>query len=79
MVFVITLQIYTAVILGRCWIIAEKLDPSIVVKNRFVDFFLLFLRLFSLNFNGLLKFNYRLKRKLKLKLLENFYSLKLCV
>lgn len=36
MVFVITLQIYTAVILGRCWIIAEKLDPSIVVKNRFV-------------------------------------------
>ncbi|XP_058453032.1 uncharacterized protein LOC131431369 [Malaya genurostris] len=33
--FVITLQIYTATILGRCWTIAEKLDPSIVVKNRY--------------------------------------------
>lgn len=33
--FVITLQIYTAVILGRCWVIAEKLDPSIVQKNRY--------------------------------------------
>lgn len=33
--FVITLQIYTAVILGRCWIIAEKVQPSIVQKNRY--------------------------------------------
>ncbi|KFB44113.1 AGAP002376-PA-like protein [Anopheles sinensis] len=33
--FVITLQIYTAVVLGRCWTIAEKLDPSIVAKNRY--------------------------------------------
>lgn len=42
MIFVITLQIYTAVILGRCWIIAEKLDPSIVVKNRFVIYLIVF-------------------------------------
>lgn len=34
MLFVITLQIYTAVILGRCWVIAEKLEPTIVHKNR---------------------------------------------
>uniref|UniRef100_A0A182K3C3 Amino acid transporter transmembrane domain-containing protein n=1 Tax=Anopheles christyi TaxID=43041 RepID=A0A182K3C3_9DIPT len=33
--FVITLQIYTATVLGRCWTIAEKLDPSIVAKNRY--------------------------------------------
>lgn len=33
--FIITLQIYTAVILGRCWIIAEKLQPSIVQKTRY--------------------------------------------
>lgn len=33
--FIITLQIYTAVILGRCWIIAERLQPSIVQKNRY--------------------------------------------
>lgn len=33
--FIVTLQIYTAVILGRCWIIAEKLEPSIVQKNRY--------------------------------------------
>lgn len=33
--FVITLQIYTGVILGRCWIIAEKLQPSIIQKNRY--------------------------------------------
>lgn len=26
---------YTAVILGRCWIIAEKLNPTIVTKNRY--------------------------------------------
>jgi solute carrier family 32 (vesicular inhibitory amino acid transporter) len=29
------MQIYTAVVLGRCWVIAEKLDPSIVNKNRY--------------------------------------------
>ncbi len=33
--FVITIQIYTAVILGRCWIIAEKLNPTIINKNRY--------------------------------------------
>lgn len=33
--FVVTLQIYTATVLGRCWTIAEKLDPSIVSKNRY--------------------------------------------
>ncbi|XP_019533814.3 uncharacterized protein LOC109405236 [Aedes albopictus] len=32
---VVTLQIYTATVLGRCWTIAEKLDPSIVRKNRY--------------------------------------------
>lgn len=31
---VFMLQTYTAVVLGRCWIIAEKLNPSIVNKNR---------------------------------------------
>lgn len=34
-ILVFTLQTYTAVVLGRCWVIAEKLDPSIVSKNRF--------------------------------------------
>uniref|UniRef100_A0A336N1P4 CSON008711 protein n=1 Tax=Culicoides sonorensis TaxID=179676 RepID=A0A336N1P4_CULSO len=33
--FVITLQIYTAVILGRCWVIAERLKPEIVKQNRY--------------------------------------------
>ncbi|CAD7083932.1 unnamed protein product [Hermetia illucens] len=28
-------QIYTATLLGRCWIIAERLDPSIVKKSRY--------------------------------------------
>ncbi|XP_062554511.1 uncharacterized protein LOC134219696 [Armigeres subalbatus] len=32
---VVTLQIYTATVLGRCWTIAVKLDPSIVRKNRY--------------------------------------------
>jgi solute carrier family 32 (vesicular inhibitory amino acid transporter) len=32
---VFSLQTYTAVVLGRCWIIAEKLDPSIVDKSRY--------------------------------------------
>lgn len=32
--FVIFLQIYTAIVLGRCWVIAEKIDPSIVHKSR---------------------------------------------
>lgn len=35
LLFVITSQIYTAVVLGRCWIIAEKLDPSIIDKSRY--------------------------------------------
>ncbi|GAB0090493.1 uncharacterized protein DMENIID0001_052290 [Sergentomyia squamirostris] len=34
-VFVIIVQIYTGVILGKCWIIAEKLEPSINEKNRY--------------------------------------------
>jgi hypothetical protein len=32
---VFSLQTYTAQVLGRCWIIAEKLDPSIIEKNRY--------------------------------------------
>lgn len=35
LMFVITVQVYTAVVLGRCWIIAEKLCPSIVSKSRY--------------------------------------------
>ncbi|XP_031616616.1 proton-coupled amino acid transporter 3 [Contarinia nasturtii] len=34
LVFVLTIQIYTAIVLGRCWIIAEKLDPNIIEKKR---------------------------------------------
>lgn len=34
-VFVITLQIYTGVILGRCWVIAERIKPQIVAQNRY--------------------------------------------
>lgn len=33
-VFVIIVQIYTGVILGKCWVIAEKMEPGIVEKNR---------------------------------------------
>lgn len=32
---VFSLQTYTAQVLGRCWIIAEKLDPTIVHKSRY--------------------------------------------
>lgn len=32
---VFSLQTYTAVVLGRCWVIAEKLDPLIVNKSRY--------------------------------------------
>lgn len=32
---VFTLQTYTANVLGRCWVIAEKLDPSIIHKSRY--------------------------------------------
>lgn len=28
-------QIYTAALLGRCWIIAEEISPSIKTKNRY--------------------------------------------
>lgn len=34
LLFVITVQVYTAVVLGRCWVIAELLDPSIAAKSR---------------------------------------------
>lgn len=27
-------QAYTAVLLGKCWIIAEEIDPNIKKKNR---------------------------------------------
>ncbi|XP_066998507.2 uncharacterized protein [Anabrus simplex] len=30
-----SIQIYTAVLLGRCWLIAEKLQPTIVTKTRY--------------------------------------------
>lgn len=32
--FVVILQIYTAVILGKCWLVAERLDPNIKTKSR---------------------------------------------
>lgn len=33
--FVFLLQIYTAIILGKCWTIAETIDKNIVAKNRY--------------------------------------------
>lgn len=38
-------QIYTATLLGRCWIIAERLDPSIVKKSRLTSYILLIVSL----------------------------------
>lgn len=35
LLLVITLQIYTAVILGRCWVIAQRLKPEIEIQNRY--------------------------------------------
>lgn len=35
LLFVITIQIYTAVVLGKCWIIAERICPEINEKNRY--------------------------------------------
>lgn len=35
LLFVITIQIYTAVVLGKCWIIAERICPEISEKNRY--------------------------------------------
>ncbi|KAK4880271.1 hypothetical protein RN001_008417 [Aquatica leii] len=32
---VCSLQIYTAVLLGRCWVIAEEVEPTIQFKNRY--------------------------------------------
>lgn len=32
---VFSLQTYTAVVLGRCWVIAEKLNPAIITKSRY--------------------------------------------
>ncbi|XP_050441763.1 uncharacterized protein LOC126846425 [Adelges cooleyi] len=34
-VCVFVVQVYTAVLLGKCWIIAEQIDPDIVNKNRY--------------------------------------------
>ncbi|XP_026812735.1 amino acid transporter AVT1D [Rhopalosiphum maidis] len=32
---VFTIQVYTAILLGKCWIIAEEIEPNIVKKNRY--------------------------------------------
>ncbi|KAB0790426.1 hypothetical protein PPYR_08327 [Photinus pyralis] len=34
-IFVCSLQMYTAVLLGKCWIIAEEIQPRIQSKNRY--------------------------------------------
>ncbi|VVC26998.1 Amino acid transporter, transmembrane domain [Cinara cedri] len=34
-VMVFAVQMYTAILLGKCWIIAEEIDPSIDKKNRY--------------------------------------------
>lgn len=31
---VFAVQVYTAILLGKCWIMAEEIEPSIVKKNR---------------------------------------------
>lgn len=33
---VFAIQVYTAILLGKCWIIAEEIEPNIVKKNRWV-------------------------------------------
>lgn len=32
---VTTIQVYTAILLGRCWILAEEIYPAIQSKNRY--------------------------------------------
>ncbi|CAI6367266.1 unnamed protein product [Macrosiphum euphorbiae] len=32
---VFAIQVYTAILLGKCWIIAEEIEPNIVKKNRY--------------------------------------------
>lgn len=32
---VTTIQIYTAVLLGKCWLLAEEMYPAIQSKNRY--------------------------------------------
>ncbi|XP_050064150.1 uncharacterized protein LOC114122862 isoform X2 [Aphis gossypii] len=32
---VFTIQVYTAILLGKCWIIAEEIQPNIVKKSRY--------------------------------------------
>lgn len=32
---IFSLQTWTAVVLGRCWVIAERIDPAIVDKSRY--------------------------------------------
>ncbi|KAK5646942.1 hypothetical protein RI129_005406 [Pyrocoelia pectoralis] len=34
-IFVCSLQMYTAILLGKCWIIAEEIQPRIQFKNRY--------------------------------------------
>ncbi|XP_025424505.1 amino acid transporter AVT1D-like isoform X2 [Sipha flava] len=34
-VCVFAVQVYTAVLLGKCWIMAEEIEPNIVKKNRY--------------------------------------------
>jgi len=31
---VFAVQVYTAILLGKCWIIAEEIEPTIVKKSR---------------------------------------------
>lgn len=33
--FTVSMQIYTAILLGRCWLMAEELEPDIQSKNRY--------------------------------------------
>lgn len=35
MLIVCSIQIYTAILLGKCWLLAEELDPTIHLKNRY--------------------------------------------
>jgi len=41
------LQIYTAILLGRSWIIATTLDPQISQKNRYFYYLFLSIKFFN--------------------------------
>ncbi|XP_050523502.1 uncharacterized protein LOC126895556 isoform X2 [Daktulosphaira vitifoliae] len=34
-IFVFVVQVFTAILLGKCWVIAETIEPNIVHKNRY--------------------------------------------